>query len=56
MVKFQISIEGTAVGVIVDGAHAAYRWIDDNASDGESYVIYGWDSEGKRVAVVEGTK
>jgi hypothetical protein len=56
MAKFEVHIVGTTVGVIVEGAAAAYRWIDDHADDGDSYVIFGWNAEGKRIPVVEGKR
>ena len=56
MAKFEVHIVGTTIRVVVEGAAAAYRWIDEHAADGESYVIFGWDSEGKRIPVVEGNR
>jgi len=52
--RFEVHIVGTPLGVVVDGAAAAYRWIDDHAADGDSYVIFGWNAEGERIPVVEG--
>jgi hypothetical protein len=56
MAKFEVQIVGTAVTIVVGSAAAAYRWLDEHASYGDSYVIFGWNSEGKRVPVVEGER
>jgi hypothetical protein len=56
MAKFEVHMVGTAVSVVVEGAAAAYRWIDDHASDGDPYIIFGWNSAGDRIPVVEGRR
>ena len=56
MARFEVQLVGTAVRVVVDGAAQAYRWLDEHAVEGDAYVIFGWNANGERVAIVEGDR
>jgi hypothetical protein len=54
MGRFGVRIVNRHVGVLVDSADSAYRWLDANANDGDTYALLAIDSDGTRRPVVQG--
>jgi hypothetical protein len=54
MARFEVRVVNRDVLVSVDSAASAYRWLDQNARDGDTYTIEAIDSDGTRRPVVQG--
>jgi hypothetical protein len=54
MGRFEVRIVNRQIAVVVDSAASAYRWLDANANDGDTYALLAIDSDDARRPVVQG--
>ena len=54
MARFEVRVVNRHVAALVSSAASAYRWLDENAQDGDTYTIEAIDPDGTHRPVVHG--